>query len=536
MRSFVKPNVIGVVASLLLVASVATVLDPPARPGLVVDDGDLAAAPEDEGTSGLGQGGALGDGSEAPNGSVTDPLATETPTDGGIVALPTEDTTADAASASGGSGASGAGAGTAPAPASGSAGTGATAPQGSSGSGSGAAPRAAASGPREAPIYSASAKTIGISKDRVFLCGHAALTLASAFDTRPEDLNVYWEIVNAAGGVHGRAVEVDWVDDAYSPNQAVSAAETCKSRDPFLLLGGIGFDQIPAVRNWAEANQLLYLHHIATTPQTTGTYSFTLSPSVEQTGKAFGEHIARNYRSKRIGILYRQSENWAPGRAAGVAELKKRGITPTRDLPVTNGQGVYSQQLTELASAGVEVVWIWENALNAAQVIQQASQQGYRPTWVVFPFQTTLDVLNQAGGQTDRIDGVAAWPSYAPGGYGGAFPDFEFDAEIKRFEAAYAKLRPNSTPNDLLWQVWVGNKVLHDMLETCGPDCNRNRFAGMMLDGYRKQTKPGCLVDFSDPRSRGGHAGSFSFFAQQTFTRGSTAFWKTTRYCVSSLA
>jgi ABC-type branched-subunit amino acid transport system substrate-binding protein len=315
----------------------------------------------------------------------------------------------------------------------------------------------------------------------------------------------------------------------------VSAAETCKSRNPFLLLGGIGFDQIPAVRNWAEANKLLYLHHIATEPAKTGTYSFTLSPSVEQTGKAFGEHIAGRYKGRKIGVLYRQSENWAPGRAAGVAEMKRRGITPTRDLPVTNGQGVYSQQLTELAGAGVEVVWIWENALNAAQIIQQASQQGYRPTWVVFPFQTTLDVLNQAGGQTDRIDGVAAWPSYAPGGYGGAFPEFEFDAEIKRFEAAYAKLRPGVRPNDLLWQVWVGNKVLHDMLLTCGPDCNRNRFAGMMLDGYRKHTKPGCLVDFSDPRSRGGHAGGFSFFAQETFTRGSTAFWRTTRYCVSSL-
>lgn len=505
----IRPNAVALAASLVLVASVSVALDPPERTAdVAIDDIPDEATPDDGATSArpASEAATARARATAPA-ETTSAVATDQSAGGSDVpadepppgtATPTEEETTPA-------------------------------PRQST-----PAPKRKAAGPREADLYSDEAKVVGITDEVIRLCGHAALTLGSAFDTREQDLNVYWEMVNDSGGIHGRRVEMEWEDDAYSPNQAVTAAETCRSRDPFLLLGGIGFDQIPAVRNWAEQNEMLYLHHIATEPAEASTYAFTLSPSVELTGKAFGEHIGSTYGDRRIGILYRQSENWAPGRAAGVAELKRRGVEPVADLPVNNGQGVYSQQIAELQRKEADVVWIWENALNAAQIIQQSANQGYRPRWVVFPFQTTLDVLSDDA-VDEPIDGVATWPSYAPGGYGGAFPKWGFDAEIARFEEAYREYRPGVRPNDILWQVWVGNRVLHRMFEACGPDCNRNRFAGMMLDGYQDQVDPACPVDFADRRSRGGHAGAFSFFAQRTSERDSGLVWGTTRYCAPTL-
>lgn len=506
----VRPNAVALLASLLLVASISVALDPPERTAdVAVDDVPQDATTPDDGPA------AAPPGSEEPTTSsqVTAPAESaasvaQSPSETSTDAPPTTTTTSRQDPTTRASEPT------------------TEAPKKKQ--------RKKASGPREADLYSNEAKVTGITDEMIRLCGHAALTLGSAFDTREQDLNVYWEMVNDDGGIHGRRIEMEWEDDAYSPNQAVTAAETCRSRDPFLLLGGIGFDQIPAVRNWAEQNEMLYLHHIATEPAEASTYAFTLSPSVELTGKAFGEHIGSTYGDRRIGILYRQSENWAPGRAAGVAELKRRGVEPVADLPVNNGQGVYSQQIAELQRRQADVVWIWENALNAAQIIQQSANQGYRPRWVVFPFQTTLDVLSDDA-VDEPIDGVATWPSYAPGGYGGAFPEWGFDAEIARFEEAYREYRPGVRPNDILWQVWVGNRVLHRMFEACGPDCNRNRFAGMMLAGYRTQVDPACPVDFADRRSRGGHAGAFSFFAQRTRERDSGLVWGTTRYCAPTL-
>ena len=43
----------------------------------------------------------------------------------------------------------------------------------------------------------------------------------------------------------------------------MQAAQKCKDLNPFLLIGGIGFDQIPAVRQWAEQNKMLYIYHDA---------------------------------------------------------------------------------------------------------------------------------------------------------------------------------------------------------------------------------------------------------------------------------
>ena len=101
---------------------------------------------------------------------------------------------------------------------------------------------------RDANLYSGADNTRGITPDQIVMCAHAALIFAQAFDIRPEDLNVYWTDLNARGGIFGRKVTMTFEDDAYSPSQAVTAAENCKAKNPFLLMGGIGFDQIPAVR------------------------------------------------------------------------------------------------------------------------------------------------------------------------------------------------------------------------------------------------------------------------------------------------
>lgn len=415
--------------------------------------------------------------------------------------------------------------------------TGATSSPGLPGS-TGGTTKGKKTAPYIADLWPPAQDRIGITDDTITLCGHAALIFAEAFDTRPEDLTLYWDRVNENGGVYDRRVEISWEDDAYSPDTAQSAAETCKSKNPFFLIGGIGFDQIPGVREWAERNKMLYIHHIAVDPKGQFDYSFSMQPTVEQSGTAFGEYIVSRYKSKRIGIVYRQSENWEPGRRLGKQVMEKHGVNVVADLPVQQNQGVYSQQIAELQRRQAEVVWLWENALVAGELINQAAGQGYRPKWVVFPFQTTLDLIGgRALGPT--IDGVASWPAYVWGGYNGnPFKKFRYNAEIRAFEeASHEAGRPT---NDILFQTWLGMKALHDLLLRCGPDCSRNRLAGLMLGGLNVQLDPLCKLNFAASWSQGGHLGMRQFLAQETFpytdgTPGRAAAWKTTSWCSPSL-
>jgi hypothetical protein len=167
-------------------------------------------------------------------------------------------------------------------------------------------------------LFTPGEDTIGLTPTKMTMCAHAALSFGKAFNATPEDFNVFWTALNAEqNGINGRKVEVTYENDNYQAQQAVTAATACNAKKPFILLGGIGFDQIPAVRNYAEQAHVLYLHHTATIQGTQGQkYSFTELPTVERTGEAFAQLAASKYKGKKIGIIERDSANWSPGAEA----------------------------------------------------------------------------------------------------------------------------------------------------------------------------------------------------------------------------
>jgi len=354
-------------------------------------------------------------------------------------------------------------------------------------------------------LFAGEANTRGITNDQITLCGHAALTYGPAFNATPADFNVYYSAVNDAGGIFGRKITATYENDDYKPATAIQAAEACKGKNPFAILGGIGFDQIPGVRNWAEANKELYLHHIATEKGTAGkAYSYTTQPSVEGVGRAFGELTASKFRTKKIGILYRDSEFWAPGFEAFLSIAKSQKLDVVLSVPVTQNQANYTQALLQLKNAGAEVVWGWENTLALTQMVKQAKAQNYSPQWVAFPFNLTAQTLEDDA-LTPPMVGLASWPGYSKGDYAGSFA--EYAGDMKEFEQQYQKYRPNTdiggVAGDLLWLNWVEQKRLVEMLRACGANCTRNSFVGVLAGGYRKTVGPTCELNFSGGRHNG---------------------------------
>lgn len=383
-----------------------------------------------------------------------------------------------------------------------------------------------------ANIYSGAADTIGLTDDRIYLCGHAALIYGSVFNITKEDLNVYWQMVNdTPGKVHGRRVDLNWKDDRYEGTEASAKVKECIAENPFFILGGIGFDQIPFARAEAEKGRTLYLHHMAIAKGLDrAVHSFSMQPTVEEVGHAFGEHIRSKYRGKKVGIVYRKSDYFTPGHDAGVAAMKGY-VTIEKDLDADKNQHVYREEIAALIDADVDVVWIWESALAAAEIIQQAAAQDFHPKWVVFPFQLILDTIGKENSLNPSIDGVATWPAYKPGGYGNEFSQFEYTAEIRRFEAAMRRYRPNTAPNDILWMTWLGNKSIHGLLDACGRDCTRNKIAGAFLGGLKARVDPNCEANFAHPASLRGRVGLHRFTVLETIDNGDRAAFKTVAWC-----
>lgn len=393
--------------------------------------------------------------------------------------------------------------------------------KGGHGGGTTGGPIVATSGPPAPPhdvagdlnLFQGDLDTRGITNDEIKICAHAALTYADAFNTKPSDFNVFWDDLNSKGGIFGRKVSETYQDDAYDPDQAVTAATNCAGQNPFAILGGIGFDQIPKVREWAEAHHELYIHHDATEVGLSGKqYVFTPIPTVEQFGRMFAQLAASKFKTKRIGVLYRDSTYWAPGFEAFKAAAKTYGLTVGKAIPVQNKQAHYGQEMLALSQDHDDVVWIWENALAATEVINQAPP-GFRPSYMVFPFNLTTQSI--ADTSLD-IYGVASWPAYSYHDYSGGFASYADD--IKEFERQYAKWDPNvdlsSLGGDLLFLNWVGQKALYQALVACGNACTRNHFATLMTH-FRGTASPNCPADYA---RYGGHLGSQAVNVFHTYT------------------
>ncbi|HVU75122.1 MAG TPA: ABC transporter substrate-binding protein, partial [Mycobacteriales bacterium] len=392
--------------------------------------------------------------------------------------------------------------------------------------------KAASSAPAIAnPLYTGALDTRGITPTSINLCAHAALTFGPAFDTRASDLNVYWQALNDKGGVLGRKITETYQDDQYKPGPAVDAATKCAASNPFLILGGIGFDQIPAVREWAEQHKELYLYHDATANGEAGKrYSFSALPTVEQLGVQFAEVAHEKLPTAKWAVIHRDSAEWSPGYEQFMATAKQLGVDVVYQAPVTNQQSNYTQAIVNAEQHGATAVFSWENALATTEMVKQAKAVSYSPTWLVFPFNLTSQTIGD-GAMTPPMIGVATWPAYAFGASDGLFAAYA--ADMREFEAEYAKYDPGAAlggvAGDLLFLNWEGQKALAQMLTDCGKDCTRSRLANMLATGYHHDFGGGCAIDF---RPGDHHIGGHTVNVFTTFRNGDGKIdWRPTQLC-----
>jgi ABC-type branched-subunit amino acid transport system substrate-binding protein len=384
-------------------------------------------------------------------------------------------------------------------------------------------------------LFSGAANVEGITPTSITMCAHAALSYGAAFNTKDTDLNVFWQAVNQEkGGIFGRQVKVTYENDNYSPDTAVVAAQTCADKGIFMLLGGIGFDQIPAVRNWAESHKMLYLHHTATVEGSAGLkYSFTELPTVERMGDGFAQLYLSKFKGKKVGIIERDGVNWKPGADHFKAGLKSVGLADkiVADQKVADKKGNYTSDILAMKNAGAEVVFLWENALNGLEYLKQSKAQQFSPHYMAFPFNLTSQTLD-GDALTPPLDGVAMYPAYSKGDYTAGFASYADD--VKLFEAQYAKYDSGvdlgGVGGDLLFLNWTAQKALYAQFLACGKDCTRDKFIDVLQTYHSRPTSSACLIDFTNGD---GHHGADELNFMETYASPSGKVnWRNTQACV----
>lgn len=382
---------------------------------------------------------------------------------------------------------------------------------------------------RDANLFTGAANTRGITSDTIKVCGHAPLSLGAVLNTKPEDLLVFWRWLNDKGGLFGRKFDITLEDDQYTAEGGVPAAQKCAERNPFMIFGAIGSDVIPPVRIWAEQNKELYLYGFTLKKGSEKLrYSYSATISQEDTALVVADMTVKQFPGKKVGLLWRNTNNVQPGRDAYKNYVTSHGNKIVADLPVQKNQGTYTQEIITLQQAGAEVVFILDDAVSQLNVVKQGKTQQYNPQWLLFTFNIQTQTLGNDA-LTPPLRGANLAPAYECHTFDGPYAAYAND--IREFEAAYAKYAPNTDlcgiAGDIAWGGWLGFKGIASLFETCGQACTRNRFAGVMESGYKATIGALCQLDFTGD----GHHGGFSADLMEAYAgpRGRVALRNTQR-------
>jgi len=232
----------------------------------------------------------------------------------------------------------------------------------------------------------------GITDTEIILGADCALTGATAavYATIPQTTNAYFEYSNdTQGGVCGRKIVYKVRDSQDDPAKAVEAVRKLLDHDKvFAIVGSLGDGPHPAVWEYLNENEVPDIlcsagtHMFGADPEG-HPWTVQMIPSYKIEGTFYGRYISENLPGKKVAILY-------PNNPMGIDGLEgiKEGLDPEKN-EIVSEQSVLSgtisvrSQISNMKSAGAEVVAIFSDPGPTSQAIKEADRLGWHPQWFI---------------------------------------------------------------------------------------------------------------------------------------------------------
>jgi len=259
----------------------------------------------------------------------------------------------------------------------------------------------------------------GITKTSIKIGGTFPLTgVASLYKTIPAAEKAYYDYVNAHGGVNGRKIDFEILDDAYDPSKTVPLVQQLVEKDKvFAVVGSLG--TAPGLATWGYLNSKKVPQVLLATgdsywgfcvkkacagspkPWTSG-----WQPDYPGEGKVYGRYIAANMPNAKIGVLYQNDaygKNYYAGLRVGLG-AKKENIVDAESYDVTNPS--LTQQILALKSKGADVFVVFATPSPTITALVTAAKVGWSPTTIINNVSANRLFLLAAAANGANVDGV----------------------------------------------------------------------------------------------------------------------------------
>src|SRR5262245_47373796 len=303
-------------------------------------------------------------------------------------------------------------------------------------------------------------------------------------------VEVVFDDVNAAGGIHGRKLELVREDDRCDAAAAIAAIQKLVHQDQvFALIGGGCSNATFAAREAIETAKIPTLvfasvHDGITVPPAPNIFSSALTSSIESEAQVV---FAQQQGAKRIAMIS-MKDAWGRARYQPLIEiLKAKGITLVADEELSPDANDATAQVLRLKAANADAVIMVLYPKPAAVYIRDAQKLGFKP----------LNI-----GQSGIAD-PAAFEEQV--GVPGATQRFRTIAQVKFTPEdpamdKWRKLVEAKFPGDRLsvYNLFgIGSaQVLVEALKRAGPDLTREKLqaAFASIKGFNTDVHPGPVT------------------------------------------
>lgn len=228
------------------------------------------------------------------------------------------------------------------------------------------------------------------------------------------------EVINKAGGVNGRPIELLIEDDTSKPGVGRSAVEKLISRDRVVMIGG-GYSSSVTYAMCAVAQQrrVPFLVNTGSADKITEQgwdYVFRLNPPVSEYPKGLESFLKDVVKPKTVAILYENSLFGQSGSKKFAAQAEEAGIRVVLKEGYESGAVDFKPLLTKTKAAKPDMVYMIAYVMDAALLMRQSKELDFNPKLFVGGAAgfTLPEFAKNAGDAAENVFSATLWTPNVP--------------------------------------------------------------------------------------------------------------------------
>ncbi|UWR94252.1 ABC transporter substrate-binding protein (plasmid) [Phaeobacter inhibens] len=301
---------------------------------------------------------------------------------------------------------------------------------------------------------------------------------------------------NAAGGVHGRNIVLDSMDDSYEPDKSVALVKQVIADNQHIgLIGAVGTPTASATQPIATEAGLPFIGPFTGAgflrDASHGNILNVRATYAAET-EAWIAHLVDEQNMKSIALLYQDDGFGRVGLAGVTAALEKRGMTLVAEGTYTRNTTAVKKALLTIRKAKPDAVVMVGAYKPVAEFIKLSRKLKFNPTFVNISFVGSDALAKELG---DAGEGVII-SQVVP------FPWDQSRPVVAQYQAALKAVDADAEPGFVTLEGYLTGRLAIRALEDAGADLTRDSYLAAMA-GLRDVDFGGVTMRFGPDDNQG---------------------------------